>query len=194
MEIMAGSSEQRILLEKRNQVGYLTFNRPEKLNPLRVEDYILYNDLVNDCEKDDNIRAVILTGKGRAFTVGDDLDAYPGSEEEEGFEGDAGLAAMTEGKFLEVEVSGYRFPLHKASLTIMNSGKVWIAVVHGDCWLSEFVFPMDFVIAADVATFAQAEVRAGITPAQQLIGPGGQELDKARTLIERILQPVLMIF
>ena len=76
---MVASSEQPILLEKRDQIGYITFNRPEKLNTIRWEDYILLDDLVNDCDRDDNIRVIILTGKGRAFSAGDDIEGYPGS-------------------------------------------------------------------------------------------------------------------
>ena len=160
---MAGN-EQFILLEKRDQIGYITFNRPEKLNAIRWEDYILLDDLVNDCERDDNVRVIILTGKGRAFSAGDDIEGYPGSGEESVIKGDPGMAFIVEGKYLQAQLSGYQIPLQKTCLTLLNSGKVSIAAVNGVCWAPEILYAMDFVIAADVATFAQGDVRNGLCP------------------------------
>jgi len=156
--------EQFILLQKRDQIGYITFNRPEKLNAIRWEDYILLDDLVNDCEGDDNVRVIILTGKGRAFSAGDDIEGYPGSGEESVIKGDPGMAFVVEGKYLEAQLSGYQIPLQKTCLTLLNSGKVSIAAVNGVCWAPEILYAMDFVIAADVATFAQGDVRNGLCP------------------------------
>ena len=157
-------SEQFILLEKRDQIGFITLNRPEKLNAIRWEDYILLDDLVNDCERDDNVRVVILTGKGRAFSVGDDIEGYPGSGQESVIKGDPGMAFVVEGKYLEAQLSGYQIPLQKTCLTLLSSGKVSIAAVNGVCWAPEILYAMDFVIAADVATFAQGDVRNGLCP------------------------------
>jgi len=161
---MVASSEHPILLEKRDQIGYITFNRPEKLNAIRWEDYILLDDLVNDCDRDDNIRVIILTGKGRAFSAGDDIEGYPGSGKETVIKGDIGMALVIEGKYLEAELSGYQIPLQKTCLTLLNSGKVSIAAVNGVCWAPEILYAMDFVVAADVATFAQGDVRNGLCP------------------------------
>jgi len=161
---MMASSEHPILLEKRDQIGYITFNRPEKLNAIRWEDYILLDDLVNDCDRDDNIRVIILTGKGRAFSAGDDIEGYPGSGKETVIKGDTGMALVIEGKYLEAELSGYQIPLQKTCLTLLNSGKVSIAAVNGVCWAPEILYAMDFVVAADIATFAQGDVRNGLCP------------------------------
>ena len=160
---MAGS-EPYILLEKRDQIGYITFNRPEKLNAIRWEDYILLYDLVNECDQDENIRVIILTGKGKAFSAGDDLEGYPGSGQENVIKGNPGIALMIEGKYLDVQLSGYQDYLQKTCMLLMNSGKVSIAAVNGVCWAPEILYAMDFVIAADVATIAQGDVRNGICP------------------------------
>ena len=160
---MAGS-EPYILLEKRDQIGYITFNRPEKLNAIRWEDYILLYDLVNECDKDENIRVIILTGKGKAFSAGDDLEGYPGSGQENVIKGNPGIALMIEGRYLDVQLSGYQDYLQKTCMLLMNSGKVSIAAVNGVCWAPEILYAMDFVIAADVATIAQGDVRNGICP------------------------------
>lgn len=51
----------------------LTMNRPDKLNALDLELLDAIDDAVRDAQKDPDIRAIILTGAGRAFTTGFDL-------------------------------------------------------------------------------------------------------------------------
>jgi len=155
---------QYILLEKRDKIAYITFNRPEKLNAIRWQDYILLYDHFKECEEDKNIRAIILTGKGRAFSAGDDLEGYPGSGQESVIMGNPGIALAMQGKYLELQLSGYQDFLQKTCMLIMNSGIVSIAAVNGVCWAPELLYAMDFVIAADVARIAQGDVRNGICP------------------------------
>lgn len=155
---------QCILLEKRDKIAYITFNRPEKLNAIRWQDYILLYDHFKECEEDKNIRAIILTGKGRAFSAGDDLEGYPGSGQESVIMGNPGIALAMQGKYLELQLSGYQDYLQKTCILIMNSGIVSIAAVNGVCWAPELLYAMDFVIAADVARIAQGDVRNGICP------------------------------
>ena len=71
---------------------------------------------------------------------------------------------MIEGRYLDVQLSGYQDYLQKTCMLLMNSGKVSIAAVNGVCWAPEILYAMDFVIAADVATIAQGDVRNGICP------------------------------
>lgn len=158
------TENQAILLDKKDQIGYITFNRPEKLNAIRWEDYILLYNLFKECEDDKDIRAIILTGKGRAFSAGDDLEGYPGSGQESVIMGNPGIALMVQGRYLDLQLSGYQDYLQKTCVMIMNSGKVSIAAVNGVCWAPEILYAMDFVIAADVATIAQGDVRNGICP------------------------------
>lgn len=157
--------EKPILLEKRNGIGYITFNRPEVLNAFRPGDYIVFDDLVNECDKDDKIRAIIVTGKGRAWSVGDDVNvAIPGPRRDELLKGDPGMKLIFERKFLDIRLSGYQIPTQKTCVTLLNSGKVSIAAVNGICYISEYLYAMDFVIAADTATFGQGDVKIGISP------------------------------
>ncbi|MBU2551068.1 MAG: enoyl-CoA hydratase/isomerase family protein [Proteobacteria bacterium] len=156
--------ERAILLEKKGGIAAITFNRPEKLNAIRWEDYFLLDELINDCDRDPEVRVIIVTGKGRAFSAGDDIEGYPGSGRDEVIQGDPGIALVLQGKYLEAQLSGYRIPLQKTCLTLMNSGKVSIAAVNGVCWAPEILYAMDFVIAADTATFAQGDVRNGLCP------------------------------
>lgn len=62
-----------ILLEQRDNIAVLFLNRPEKLNAftfLMMEEIISALDLI---EADDHIKAVVISGKGRAFCAGADL-------------------------------------------------------------------------------------------------------------------------
>ncbi|MGH6923707.1 MAG: enoyl-CoA hydratase-related protein [Propylenella sp.] len=54
---------------------HLILNRPEKLNALTEEMLVLLHRRLNDCAGDTSVRAVLLSGAGRAFCAGQDLKA-----------------------------------------------------------------------------------------------------------------------
>lgn len=70
-----------VLFTRKGHVATITLNRPEKLNSVTPEMAELIVGMVEACNKDDEVRAVILTGAGnRAFCAGSDireLDDYP---------------------------------------------------------------------------------------------------------------------
>jgi len=61
--------------EKRDGVAVLTLDRPEKLNAFSGEMGRSLGRAYRDCDADDSVRAVVLTGAGRAFCSGADLSA-----------------------------------------------------------------------------------------------------------------------
>lgn len=61
-----------ILLEKRDQIGTITLNRPEKLNSINLEMKKELYHALKELEEDDSIRIVIMTGAGKAFSAGHD--------------------------------------------------------------------------------------------------------------------------
>ncbi len=63
-----------ILVEKKAPVGIITMNRPEKLNAMNLEMKNEIVDALSDLQADDDVKAVILTGAGRAFSSGHDND------------------------------------------------------------------------------------------------------------------------
>ena len=71
-----------ILVEKKDHLAILTFNRPEKLNAINVEVKREVSQALSELETDNDIRVVIMTGAGRAFSSGHDMTA-PDSEREE---------------------------------------------------------------------------------------------------------------
>lgn len=70
-----------ILLERRDMVALITLNRPAKLNAMTPAMTARLIELAGICDRDDDVRAVVLTGAGdRAFCAGSDireLDDYP---------------------------------------------------------------------------------------------------------------------
>ena len=71
-----------ILVEKRNHLAILSFNRPEKLNAINLQVKREVSQALIELEADDDVRVVIMTGVGRAFSSGYDITA-PESELEE---------------------------------------------------------------------------------------------------------------
>jgi enoyl-CoA hydratase/carnithine racemase len=63
-----------IIVEKQYPVGIITLNRPEKLNAMNLKMKNELSDALSEMEVDEDIRAVILTGAGRAFSAGHDND------------------------------------------------------------------------------------------------------------------------
>jgi enoyl-CoA hydratase/carnithine racemase len=83
-------SYQNILTEQIDKVAVITMNRPEKLNALSYELACELDEELTRIEKDDDVRAVILTGAGpRAFSAGGDIMQMVKSTPEE-------MAARTE--------------------------------------------------------------------------------------------------
>ena len=135
------NENEAILLEKRGKIAYITFNRPEVLNAFRPIDYYLLDDLVNDCDNDPEIRAIIFTGKGRAWSVGDDVSvAVSGEQHEEWVGQDPVQDLMWKGKNLELAMSRQLIATQKTCLTLLNSGKVSIAAVNGICYIAEYLY------------------------------------------------------
>ena len=63
-----------ILLKIENNIAHITLNRPEVFNSFNREMALKLQDTLDACEKDDNVRAIILTGNGKAFCAGQDLN------------------------------------------------------------------------------------------------------------------------
>ena len=66
-------SNNSILLKVENKVAYITLNRPEVFNSFNREMAFLLHDTLDACEKNEEVRAIVLTGNGKAFCAGQDL-------------------------------------------------------------------------------------------------------------------------
>lgn len=74
-----------ILYEKINGVGKITLNRPKAFNSFNRAMAFEVQNALDDCEKDDTIRAIYLTGNGKAFCAGQDLKEVTDPELNPGF-------------------------------------------------------------------------------------------------------------
>jgi enoyl-CoA hydratase/carnithine racemase len=71
-----------VSIERKDHVAILSFNRPEKLNAINLQVKREISQALGELEADDQVRVIIMTGAGRAFSSGYDINA-PESELEE---------------------------------------------------------------------------------------------------------------
>ena len=62
-----------IQLKIENKVAYITFNRPEVFNSFNREMAFSLQETLDACETNKEVRAIVLTGNGKAFCAGQDL-------------------------------------------------------------------------------------------------------------------------
>lgn len=133
------------LLVENSGMGYATLvlNRPDKLNTLSIRMRQEMAEAIDTLEADPDVRVLILTGAGRAFTVGLDLDewAAPGVVAAAAYAHDA-VAALQ-------RFSG---PVIGAINGLAITGGVEIALA------------CDVLIASTAARFADSHVQVGLLP------------------------------
>lgn len=132
-------------------IATITLNRPERLNALGKDITLGLQAAVSAAAKDRAIRAVIITGEGRAFCSGADLaDIKPFYERGEVPD----LAAHL------------RHDYHPIVEAILDMEKPVIAAVNGIAAGagSSLALICDFVLAAESAAFMQAFIRIGLIP------------------------------
>ena len=81
-------SEAKVDYETRDAVAWITLNRPDKLNALAGDMRERFLEYVKAAAADDDVRSIVVTGAGRAFCAGGDIDnmvRLQGSGDEAGF-------------------------------------------------------------------------------------------------------------
>lgn len=73
-----------VVLEREGDVAILRFNDPAKLNPISIALQSAFRDALAQVHADRSMRALVLTGTGKAFCVGADLKSMTGSAEGSG--------------------------------------------------------------------------------------------------------------
>ena len=72
----SGGTAERVLVDVADGVATVTLNRPGKLNALDLETYRILSALADELGEREDVRAVVLTGAGRAFCAGADLTTF----------------------------------------------------------------------------------------------------------------------
>ncbi|EJB8536191.1 2-(1,2-epoxy-1,2-dihydrophenyl)acetyl-CoA isomerase [Acinetobacter baumannii] len=141
---------QNIIAEEKNDVGYLTFNRPKALNSFNVDMHHEVAEVLNLWTKNPDVRCVVISGEGRGFCAGQDL-------------GDRVVDPNAEAPDLGYSIETYYNPLIK---TIVNMPKPVICAVNGVAAGAgaNIALACDLVIAAKSANFVQAFCRLGLVP------------------------------
>ena len=67
-----------ILFEIKNGIAFITLNRPEKFNSFNREMALSLQEKLDVCATDSSVRAVFITGSGKAFCAGQDLSELVG--------------------------------------------------------------------------------------------------------------------
>jgi 2-(1,2-epoxy-1,2-dihydrophenyl)acetyl-CoA isomerase len=125
-------------------VQTITFNRPDKMNAFNRALHVALRDALKEA-RDPEVRAVVITGAGRAFSAGQDLT-------ELGETGDVGAAL--------------RETYHPNVLAVRALEKPVIAAVNGACAGAglSFACACDIRIAADAASFGPGFIGIGLIP------------------------------
>lgn len=72
---MTGAADETVLLSAERGVALLTFNRPNRLNAWTFPMSERFFDLIEQCDDDPEVRVIVVTGAGRGFCAGMDMDA-----------------------------------------------------------------------------------------------------------------------
>jgi enoyl-CoA hydratase len=144
--------DEAVQYERRGPAAWVTLNRPEKLNAINRDVVRGLQAALTEAVRDDEVKVVVLSGAGRAFSAGYDLTEGPSAPGADGWHG--ALAA-------DVDVTMRLFELPKPTL----------AAVHGWCLggACELAMACDLVVATQDASFGEPEIRLGSGPVTLLM-------------------------
>jgi enoyl-CoA hydratase/carnithine racemase len=144
-----------ILYEKEGPLAVATFNRPNRLNAFRTRTFDDFEAILDDAAADDELRVLILTGTGRAFSAGVDLkELAEGDPVGDEVPSRHGLRNLREG-LLRYQALTRRMVHHPKTIIAAING---VAVGVG----AEVSLASDLRIAADTARLAFTEVKRGL--------------------------------
>lgn len=144
---------QEIIYEVSEQIATITLNRPEKLNAFTNRMLKEIISAFDESDADDNVRAVIVTGAGRAFCAGADLSSGGETFAKGGSDVKATSGVMRDGGGL---VSLRIFESKKPVIGAINGAAVGVGVT--------MTLPMDIRLASDQAKFGFVFAKRGIVP------------------------------
>lgn len=136
-----------VIYQQQDSIAILRINRPEKFNAFNRDTALSFQKLLDQAEADDNIRCIVITGNGKAFSAGQDLGEVTGDMPFD---------------FNRILSEHYN-PIIKR---IRNSKKPVLAAVNGVAAGAgaNIALCCDIVVAAENASFIQAFSKIGLIP------------------------------
>jgi len=136
-----------VLIRKSDGIGWITINRPDKLNAMNIETIEELKAAFRDFENDPEVKAVILTGAGeKAFIAGADISEFSGLNAE------LGTHYSRQGQALTRAIENFPKPVIAAINGFALGGGTEIALA---CHIR---------LASENAKLGQPEVKLGIIP------------------------------
>jgi 2-(1,2-epoxy-1,2-dihydrophenyl)acetyl-CoA isomerase len=136
-----------LIFEINNSIAHITLNRPDKYNALNREMSLLLQEKLDECKKNNDIRCVYITGAGKAFSAGQDLDEV----------------ADPQGPSIQNILSEHFNPVVRR---IRKLDKPVVAAVNGVAAGAgaNIALCCDIVVASECASFIQAFSKIGLIP------------------------------
>lgn len=155
-----------VLYEVDEHVATITLNRPDRLNAMTFESAEQLTAAFAAAEADPEVRTIVLTGNGRAFCSGDDVEDAWGNED----------------RMVDIlrQLGDVRPGLTPEASMMFNFSKPMVAAVNGPAIGigMDFAINCDIVLAAEDASFSQRFVKLGLMcdvtglwRLPQLVGP-----------------------
>jgi 2-(1,2-epoxy-1,2-dihydrophenyl)acetyl-CoA isomerase len=134
-----------IIYEKKGMVALITLNRPERMNAINVQMNADLKNSLKVAKEDSEVRAIVITGAGKAFCAGADVQEFASGKFREDIAGGS------------VTIHPYDFfRLHKPIIAAVNG----VAVGFG----TNLTLSCDIIYASEKASFGEFFIRMGLIP------------------------------
>ncbi|MBY8984473.1 MAG: enoyl-CoA hydratase/isomerase family protein [Candidatus Lokiarchaeota archaeon] len=134
-----------ILYEKKDKVAVITLNRPKRMNAINVQMNADLKNSLKEAKEDSGVRVIVITGMGKAFCAGADVQEF------------------ASGKFRE-EAAGNNMIIHPYDFFRLY--KPIIAAVNGVAvgFGTNLTLSCDMIFASEKASFGEFFIRMGLIP------------------------------
>jgi len=142
-----------VLYEVKEHVAVITLNRPKAKNAFSIEMITLWNEYLKSARNDNNVRVIIVTGKGDTFCSGGDIQE------------------MAEGKLQSWDMKKFLWEgVHRIVLSLEDLDKPVISAINGAAMGAgmDMAIMCDIRICSDRARLAESYINIGVVP-----GDGG---------------------
>lgn len=141
---------QYIIVKKEKNIATITMNRPEKLNALNQEMQEEIKEALDTLNMDDEVKVIILTGAGRAFSAGGDIGGMKENQQVDP------LLLRKALHYYTSEVTNRIWNIEKPIIAAVNGAAAGAAC--------NWALACDFVIASENARFGEVFINIGLVP------------------------------